>query len=200
MSSHLADEELAIKVKEFWHSTGKYLLGAVIVGLVISFGWRFWKNQQAVHAQQASSLYESVLDHQGKQVAINEKALHALLQTHSRSVYASMAQLDVAAVAMTQHQQAKAIAAYKWVIANAKETGYQTLARTRLARLYLNDKHPEQALSQLNAIAKGPFRGMVALLKAQAYDQQGKKELAKQSRLAAKESMAGVSIPEWISA
>lgn len=198
MSSHLADEELAIKVKEFWHSTGKYLLGAVVVGLVLSFGWRYWKNQQLAHAQQASTLYESVLDYPAKQVVVNEKALNTLLHSHPRSVYTAMAQLDVAAVAVSQKQDAKAIAAYEWVIAHSKETGYQTLARTRLARVYLNAKQSKNALDQLNLISEGPFKGVVALLKAQAYEQQGKLDLAKKSRLAAKEDMAGVSIPAWM--
>ncbi len=194
---HLEDQAQAAKVKVFWNETGKYLLLAVIVGLMLSFVWKYWKHRQVIQEQQASALYMTVVNHEKGKSTLNEHVLNVLVNQHPKSIYSVMAQLDAAGFSVKKGRYKKAEISYQWVIDHAKAPAYQALASCRLARLLLAQNHPKKALAVLDLVSDKAFVAQISILRARAYGQLGRKVEAEKERAKAKRGFGG-RVPAWL--
>ena len=62
MAELRTEEEQVQALKNWWNENGKSLLLWIAVALAAVFGWKGWQQQQAVEAENASVLYQNLLD------------------------------------------------------------------------------------------------------------------------------------------
>lgn len=171
----LHEQEQVDALKAWWKDNGKWVVGALVIGLFGFAGMQFWKSHQATQAAEAAKLYAEV----EKQVATNDAkrisdAADALVSRYGSSAYAPRAQLKAAQASLQARDVAHAKVQLQWVIDHASETGLQDTARLKLASVLLDEKKYDEALKQLDAAHPESFTGLYADLRGDVLSAQGK--------------------------
>jgi predicted negative regulator of RcsB-dependent stress response len=174
-SLDLQEQEQVDALKAWWKENGKWVVGALVVGLLGFAGMQFWKSHQAGQAAEAAKLYAEVV----KQVASNDAkrigdAADALVSRYGSSAYAPRAQMLAAQASLQARDVAHAKVQLQWVVEHASETGLQDTARLKLASVLLDEKKYDEALKQLDAAHPESFTGLYADLKGDVLSAQGK--------------------------
>jgi len=171
----LHEQEQVDALKAWWKENGKWVVGALVIGLLGFAGMQFWKSHQAGQAAEAAKLYAEV----EKQVATNDAkrisdAADALVSRYGSSAYAPRAQLLAAQASLQARDAAHAKVQLQWVVEHASEAGLQDAARLKLASVLLDEKKYDEALKQLDAAHPESFTGLYADLRGDVLSAQGK--------------------------
>jgi predicted negative regulator of RcsB-dependent stress response len=171
----LQEQEQVEALKAWWKENSKWVIGALVIGLLGFSGTRYWKSYQAGQAAEAAKLYAEV----EKQASTNDAkrigdAADALVSRYGSSAYAPRAQLLAAQASLQARDIAHAKVQLQWVIEHASETGLQDTARLKLASVLLDEKKYDEALKQLDAAHPESFTGLYADLKGDVLSAQGK--------------------------
>jgi predicted negative regulator of RcsB-dependent stress response len=169
------EEEQVEALKAWWKENSKWVIGAVVVGLLGFAGTSYWKNHRTSQEADASRLYTEV----ERQVATNDAkrigdAADALVKRYGDSAYAPRAQLLAAQASMQAKDFAHAEVQLKWVIENAGEATLRDTAHLKLASMLLDEKKYDEALKQLDAAHPESFTGLYADLRGDVLSAQGK--------------------------
>lgn len=190
MDTNLTNKEEAELLKKWWRDYGRAILIAVVIGLLIGYGWRFWQSHKTAEAVAASSLYQQALvaNQQDQPLDKQQSLRDALLKQQPHSPYAALVQLLVAGAEVNADQSSAAIKDYQWVLENSKVSAYQQIARLRLAKLQLQDKKYSQALQTLTVVNDATYQPIITAMQGEVYQAQGhiqKAQAAYQSAIAA---------------
>ncbi len=174
-SLDLHEQEQVEALKSWWKENGKWVAGALLVGVLGYAGMYFWNQHQASQAIEAAKLYAEVV----KQTASNDAkrigdAADALVSRYGGSAYAPRAQLLAAQASLQARDIAHAKVQLQWVVEHASETGLRDTARLKLASVLLDEKKYDEALKQLDAAHPDSFTGLYADLKGDVLSAQGK--------------------------
>jgi predicted negative regulator of RcsB-dependent stress response len=61
LEDYRTDEEQVEALKRWWDEKGKSTLVMIALAVVVSFGWRYWQDQQQAHKEAAASVYQELL-------------------------------------------------------------------------------------------------------------------------------------------
>lgn len=191
------DKEQIEMLKRFWNDYGKALLTAIIVGLAIGYGWRYWQNYRTEKRAEASVAYQSLLiANQANDTKALTHAATQLKKDFAKSPYASLAAMLMAKVDVDAQQYAKAVAELEWVRTKSGNDFFAMLASLREARIQLALNKPQQALSLLKRQNLGTFAPAYAIVEAQAYLALGQTKLAHSAYQAAQQGFAKLNISD----
>lgn len=185
------DREEVEMLKKWWKDSGKSIAIAIVIGLVVSFGWQGWRKYQRQQKQEASILYQSlsVSDYQ-KKPKLAEKFAQQLMKDYRRSPYATFAALWSAKEALQKNNLVAALASCQWVLKNSKVSSLQQIARIRAARVLLAQKKPKKAMSILAKVDDETFEPLIENVKGDIYTFMGDSKAAHKAYQAAKIGMS----------
>ena len=178
---YLTDVEQLEHVKQLFAEYGPWTLGAVVVGLGLAFGYRYYNqhmNERALDASAQFTDMSAAVD--GNDSAKARRIADDLIKAYPRSPYADQAKLVLARLAVDANQQAGAIAPLQEVIAHSKDAELQHIARLRLARVQIDQGKPDEALQTLSD-PPGTFGARYDEVRGDAY--YAKKDPAKAAEL-----------------
>ena len=161
-NTHLSDDEQAEALKRWWSENGKSVIGGIVLGLVLVFGWRGWIDHQRQQAELASAEYDRLLvSLQKGDVDAATKQAERIAGEYSRTAYDYFASLDMAKRLVEADDLAGAKLQLEFAVANADNEGLKQLAQARLARVLLamNDTAAAEAIisGQQNVVFSGEF-------------------------------------------
>jgi predicted negative regulator of RcsB-dependent stress response len=147
---YLSDKEQKQLLKDWWKNYGTTILLAVVVFMVVNFGWRAWQHYAWQRKENASIIYSQMLDAKVQQKD-TEFSLFAeqLKQKFSSSVYAGFAAMMNAERAVAQNNLAAATRELTWVLKHAGKEEVRELAKVRLARIMLATNDGKAVISLL---------------------------------------------------
>jgi predicted negative regulator of RcsB-dependent stress response len=182
MATHLdlEEQEQLDQLKHFWKTWGNLISGlALLVALGVA-GWNGWQYYQRSQAARAAVLYDE-LDQAviaGDMTRV-DRAFADIKNGFGRTTYAQQAGL-LAAKALADKGQADASrAALAWVADHGSDSGYQAIARLRLASALMDGKSWDEALKQLNAGMPQPFEALADDRRGDIYLAQGQRDAAR---------------------
>ena len=183
------DDDVA-RARAFWNENGKSIVTGLILGLGGIVGFNYWNNYQQTHGEDASVLFDNL---RSDQENIDKTAIASELKEN----YQSTAYADLAAFAMARHFVEKgdlnaAASELNWVIGNTKDTGFQHIAKLRLASVLLAQEDPVKTLELLSTANKDGFESRYHELTGDAYVQRkldGDSELARTEYLKSLETL-----------
>lgn len=182
MSIHLSEEEQLEVLKRWWKDHGKTVIGAVLVAVIVYFGYTTWVERQHATAEQASSVYDqlvkSVETEPGQALSDTNKATaarlaHELKTEYANTFYAHAASLQLAKLAVDAGDLDGAISELKALIDSKPEATVESLAKLRLARAYIGKHAYSDALALVSAEPEAAFVGDYAEAKGDALRAQG---------------------------
>lgn len=140
----LDEHEQSERVLAWLRSNGAGLLGGVIVGFALIFGWQWWTRQSEANRLQAGDDYQAAL----KSLEANDlKQAQARIAGLRDTPYAAFAALDLAKTQLDAGQRDTAIATLRG--AHSSNPGMQRVLDRRLAQLLIDAGKAQEALQVL---------------------------------------------------
>lgn len=154
----LSDLEREEQLRSFWRDNWLTIVGGVAIGLGAIGGWRFWQSHTRQRAEQAGAAYSEVLDAltANKREDATARAA-ALRKENPSSPYADQADLALARAAVDRGDLDEAAKRLRAVIDGSRDAELRQIARTRLARILIEQSRPDEALALLDPAAAGAF-------------------------------------------
>jgi hypothetical protein len=175
------DAVRASDLTNFWTRYGRWLLAAVVAGLLAFGGYILWQNRVQAAADKQSEAFVAAID---KLQAGDDKGARVALAKLAKADqpgYRAMAQLVEANLDGEKGDMKKAIAAYGKVAADSSlPKPFRDLALVRQTSAEFDTLPPQKVIDRLKslAIAGDPWFGSAGEMTAMAYIKLGKDNLA----------------------
>jgi predicted negative regulator of RcsB-dependent stress response len=155
---YLTDDEQLEVIKRGIAENGVWIVGGVVLGAALLFGWRYYhahQNEVALNAAaqfgQMTTALESNDRNKARQVA------NGIIEKFPTSPYADQAQLTLARLFVDDGQLPSAIAPLTRVMNDSRDSELKHIARLRLARVLTDQGKPDEAIKILGLDAPGAF-------------------------------------------
>ncbi|MDQ1363777.1 MAG: hypothetical protein QG652_1639 [Pseudomonadota bacterium] len=175
------EEQKVEALKKWWQDNGQMVIGVVVLSIALVAGWRFYENYKIMQAEQASNLYEQVLqaaqtrdDMSAQQTRVNE-----LMAEYANTPYAALSALVLARQQAQTGDTAKAIQQLEWVMKNSSAAELQNIARLRLARLMMATEQYDAAMALVNTGYPESFTALYEELRGDLHVMRGENDLAR---------------------
>jgi hypothetical protein len=164
----------------FWERFGRWIIAAVILGLLVFGGWLYWQHHSKTQSEAVSEDMDKVVVAALGGGTPDAKLLDDLTNA-SQPGFRASALLVKAGAASRKGDSKAAIAAYKAMAADSSlDQPYRDLALIRQTALELETLQPQQVVDRLKplAIEGAPWFGSAGELVAIAYMKMRKPDLA----------------------
>lgn len=161
MNAYGTEEEQLAALKVFWQDYGKKILAVVIIAVVLSFAFSFYKKKMNEQREAASIQYSEFLQlmDEGDEVPIEkfEEQAQLIKKEYPKTPYASSAALLMAKKEVDNKNITGAKEELQWVVGHSQDSDFVQLAHIRIARLLLSEKNLEAALKEVNDKKSGAY-------------------------------------------
>lgn len=151
-----SEEEQLDAVKRWWKDNGMSLIAGAVLAAAGVFGWNAWQNYQQGQSEAASMRYQQLVNMTASselnedQLASAREMVAELTDAHGKTLYAELALLLDARLAVQAGDLEGAKASLESVASDSSRRYVQSLAWLRLARVELANGNPDQALALLD--------------------------------------------------
>lgn len=163
MAIYDTEEEQLEQLKKWWDTNGTSLISGVVAAIVLIIGWNLWQNHRTAQSQQASLLYQNLLDAAAKNDNTGvEKLADQLTVEYGSSSYADYALLQKAKSKVSQGDLEAAKAILQQQIQKTASDELRHIARLRLVQLMLATGQHEEGLKLIAAVDPAKTGGFSA--------------------------------------
>ena len=170
----LTDNEAEEQLRRWWGENWLWIVGGIVLGLALLWGWQFWQRSRAEQAQHDVAAYQSVVSALAQekfdQAVVEAKALRDL---HPASPYADQSDLVLARAAVEARKLDEAAQHLRRVMDGSKDAQLRALARTRLARVLIDQAKYDDAIALLAVADAGSYAALYHELRGDAYAGKG---------------------------
>jgi predicted negative regulator of RcsB-dependent stress response len=182
----LSDNERAEQLRGFLRENLPFLLLAIAIGIGGVAGFRYWQSHQRGDAEAGAAAYESVLSalSANQREQAEQRALE-LRKSHPKSPYADQADLALARAAVARRDYDAASRLLRGVLDGAGDSELRHVARTRLARVTIEQGRYDDAVALLPTADAGAFSGLYHEIRGDALAAKGDADTARSEYAAA---------------
>jgi len=167
------EEEQVAALKDWWKANGSSVISGIVIAVIIISGWNFWQSYQQDKIDQASTLYEQLMqaDKANNKTTV-EKLSEKLNANFDSTAYAAYALLFQAKNKVEQKDLPAAQALLEQAVTISDDNEIRHVARTRLIRVLLAKGEYEQGLqviADVNQAELGGFEAIYEELKGDLY-------------------------------
>ena len=206
MDQYRTEEEQVEALRRWWDENGKSTIAAIVIALSVGFGWQTWKANDQSQQENASDIYQAMLQTMGSGDASPEQALagiglaQELKADYGGSTYAQFAALHLARIAVDNGDLPEAEAQLRWVLGKAdRGSDVALVAQMRLARVVASSGDTDQALAILQEADEGPYQASYAVARGDILLALGRDDDARvaynQARMLAASSQGQINMP-----
>lgn len=185
MAELRSEEEQLEVVKRWWKENGTSLIAGAVLAAAGVFGWNAWQNYQEGKSEAASARYQQLINMtagttlEGDQLSAAQTLIDELTDDYGNTLYAELAQLLEARLAVQQGDLSAAKLALQDVASNSSRRYVQSLAWLRLARIEVAEGNPEAALALLDQPISDALAAQQANVRGDAFLAQNQPEQAR---------------------
>ena len=170
MDQYGTEEEQVEALRRWWDENGKSTIAAIVIAVSVGVGWQTWKANDRQQQENASDIYQAMLQAMDTGDASAEQELagidlaEQLKADYNGSTYAQFAALHLARLAVNNNELAEAKAQLSWVLGEAdRGSDIAQVAQMRLARVVASLGDTDQALAILEEAGEGSYQASYAL-------------------------------------
>lgn len=167
---YLTDDEQLEAVKHLAIEYAPWLIGGVLAGGLLFFGYRYYQtytNDRALKAAAQFSAMTTAL--QTNDHAKSRQIADGLIKDYANSPYADQAQLTLARLDVDEGRPDRAIAPLTQIMSDSKDVDLRQIARLRLARLLTDQGKPDEAIKTLAEPIPAAFAARYHEVRGDAY-------------------------------
>ena len=174
MADHETEDEQLRALKEWWNENGRSVIAGVVIGIASLVGWKSWNVYQEQQGLQASEKYNairsSVITQDIDAVIVQAEELK---QDYKSTPYAALAAMLLAKAKAEKGELSDVIENLQWVIDNGKQEAVTTIARLRLARVFIANDNIDKAETLLNQNYPMAYTSLLEELRGDMYVAKG---------------------------
>lgn len=191
LDGYISEKEQIESIKKWWQENGKWIAIAVMIGLALGLGWRYWHQFMLRRTENASMIYQSVLqaDEQNN-TTMAQGGAKILMEKFSNTPYASLSALLWVKEAVSQNDLATALSKLQWVIEHGDQNALKEMARLEMARILLAQNKATDAFSILSVVNDQKFEPLIAWVKGDIAAKEGNATEAARNYQIAKEAFS----------
>jgi predicted negative regulator of RcsB-dependent stress response len=155
---YLTDDEQLEVIKRGIAENGLWIVGGVVLGAALLFGWRYYQSHQNDRALKAAGQFgdmTAALERNDRNES--RRLADGIIKDFPSSPYADQAQLMIARLYVDEGRLPSAVAPLNQVMNNSRDTELRHVARLRLARVLTDQGKPDEAINVLAEETSGPF-------------------------------------------
>ncbi|KAE8437087.1 YfgM family protein [Vreelandella piezotolerans] len=187
MAELRSEEEQLEVVKRWWKENGTSLIAGAVLAAAGVFGWNAWQNYQEGKAEAASARYQQLINMtagttlEDDQLSEAQTLIDELTDDYGNTLYAELAQLLEARLAVEQDDLSTAKQALQDVASHSSRRYVQSVAWLRLARIEVAQGNPEAALALLDQPISDALAAQQANVRGDAFFAQNQPEQAREA-------------------
>lgn len=157
METFRTEEEQVEALKRWWQENGTSTLMAIALAVAVSFGWRYWQDQQQAEKEAASAVYQELLILMSapalsdSQRATAGTLVSQLSDQYAGTGYDQLAALAGVRLAMDAGEFDKASTALQQLKSQKLSVEMAALVNLRLAKVQFSQQNYSAAMSTLDA-------------------------------------------------
>jgi predicted negative regulator of RcsB-dependent stress response len=167
---YLTDDEQLEAVKNMAVEYAPWLIGGVLTGALLFFGYRYYETYTNDRALKASAQFGAMTAAlQANNPAKSRQIAEGLIKDYAKSPYADQAQLILARLDVDEGRPDRAIAPLTQVMSESKDADLRQIARLRLARIQIDQGKPDEAIKTLAEPIPASFAARYREVRGDAY-------------------------------
>ncbi|MDH4073707.1 MAG: tetratricopeptide repeat protein [Gammaproteobacteria bacterium] len=175
----LSEKEQLEALRAWWAENGSYVVGGIIVGMLIIFGWNQWQSTKADTEVAASTLYEDVMEAAARgNLDAASAAAGNLFNDYPDSPYAAQARLAMARLHMDNGRDLDAANVLRPLADSSTDNELALIARLRLAKILLYQDKADDVVSLVHDMPETAFAARFNEVLGDAYVALGEFEKA----------------------
>jgi predicted negative regulator of RcsB-dependent stress response len=145
-----SEKEQIEEMRQWWKDNGAYVIGGIVIGASLLFGWNYHKSSQLAEQEAASELFETLAVGVGAG-DLDDAALVAdqLSLDHADSAYTAQSKLAMASLYMEKNRDQDAADVLGQLLAMSGNEELKGVARLRLAKIMLYQDRPQDVIDML---------------------------------------------------
>lgn len=186
VEEYLTDRDQEEALRHWWKENWSWILGGIVLGLALLGGWQYLKVNNAQQADTAAKLYadfRGALDRNELDAA--NRSLATLSADHRKSPYTQQGRLLLAKKHVDAGKLDEALPLLRSVVDESKDEELAWIARTRVARLLIQQGKHDDALKLLDVEKAGAFAPQVREIRGDAQVAKGNPTAARAEYAAA---------------
>lgn len=179
MEIYSTEEQQVEAIKKYWQDNGTQIIVGALLGLGGFFAWNQYVDSKIEAQEAASAAYDQFVEKSDSADTNLSSELQQFVDAHGESGYAIFVNLIAAKKSVEDSKFEQALTELS---AAAKLTTDQTLSgliATRIARVNIELKQYDAALTALNSIKDEGYKSRVAELKGDVFLAQGNEDKAR---------------------
>jgi predicted negative regulator of RcsB-dependent stress response len=186
VDDYLSDREQEEALRAWWRDNWRWILGGIVLGIALLFGWFRWKDYREDRGVAAGTQYEAVrVASEQRKLEDAQKALTELTAEHDASPYTQQARLLVAKLQVDAGKLDEAAVTLREVTEKSKDEELAGVAKLRLARIFIQQGKHEDALALLEVEKLGAFAAAAREIRGDAQVAKGDENAARAEYAAA---------------
>lgn len=182
----LSEKEQLDAMRAWWAENGNYVVGGVVAGILIIFGWNTWQTGMADEEIAASMLFEEVMEAAALNLVDNaEPPAEELFAEYPASPYAGQTRLALARLYMDSGRDQDAADVLRPLAEMPPESELALVGRYRLARILLYQDNAQDVVDLVNGLPTTAFSARFNETLGDAYVMLGQYSAAETAYLAA---------------
>ncbi|MDG2107919.1 MAG: tetratricopeptide repeat protein [Woeseiaceae bacterium] len=146
----LSEKEQLDQMRYWWSEYGSFVIGGIVIGASLLLGINYYQNKTLQSQLNASAAYEILINHVSAGRLDDAKLTEIEISMSYRdTIYVAQAGLAMARLYMDKNRDEAAADALLGVIDGSSDNELKNIARLRLARIYLYQDKPEEAINLL---------------------------------------------------
>jgi len=168
-----SEEEQIEAIKKWWKENGKSAIAGLAIGIGAIVGWNTWQSYKETQAQQASDVYQQLLEAADKKQSDSVvKLIEKIKTSYGSTPYVNFADLFLAEEKVNSGDLAGAKKILSGMVESQSNQMTKHIAMLRLIRLMVAEGESEAALKLMDKVklAKtGAFEGQYQELKGDIF-------------------------------
>lgn len=178
----LSEKEQLDQFRSWWTEYGSFVVGGIVIGAAILFGINRFQTSQLQSQLDASAAYEVLVNHVADgQLDAAKLVANEITTSFGDTTYAGQSGLAMARLYMDKNRDQDAADALLAVVKGDADDEVRHVARLRLARIYLYQEKPQEAVDLVSAQTDESFAAAYGEVLGDAYTQLGQFEAAQQA-------------------
>lgn len=154
----LSEKEQLELMRSWWSENGLYVIGGIVLGIAILFGWNQWRDSISTSQLEASEMYEVVMTNVGDGNAeAAATAAASLFDAHPDSIYTSQGRLAMARLYMDKGRDQDAVLVLQQLVEEDGNSEVGLVGRLRLAKVLLYQDKAEDVVTLLEGHLDNAF-------------------------------------------
>jgi len=186
LTEYITEQEQIELLKSWIKQYSLVIIAGVALAFVAIFGWRTWQQRHFRILTHASVVYDEMLaaraQNDPEATLVQAKKLFS---NYANTSYGPMAALMLGRDAAVKKQYPQSEKHFQWILDHSSLPSFRQIARLRLARVFIADKKPKEALAALETIDDKSFSGLIKEERGDAWLALNNNDKARESYLEA---------------